>query len=125
MFQIHFHKFSTDVQIYQIFYVILAVLGIYLLYAVRKMRKNEEISPLILPEEELAKCRDKKGLIAEISRPVSLLGAAALIYGIFGVINSLYSAFGWGYEVCGVCLFFASYGWYSKEMRRGADRYCK
>ena len=27
MFQIHFHKFSTDVQIYQIFYVILAVLG--------------------------------------------------------------------------------------------------
>ena len=57
MFQIHFHKFSTDVQIYQIFYVILAVLGIYLLYAVWKMRKNEEISPLILPEEELAKCR--------------------------------------------------------------------
>ncbi len=84
MFQIHFHKFSTDVQIYQIFYVILAVLGIYLLYAVRKMRKNEEISPLILPEEELAKCRDKKGLIAEISRPVSLLGAAAWL-GIRGM----------------------------------------
>ena len=55
MFQIHFDSISTNFEVYHIFYVVLAVLGIYLIYSVRNMKKKGEISAFIISLEDLEK----------------------------------------------------------------------
>ena len=125
MFQINFEGISTDFQIYQIFYVILAVLGIYLICSVGRMKRKEEISSLIIPQEELAKCRNKRGFIEEMTKSMLLFGIITLLYGVFGIVNSLFSAFGWGYELIGISLFLIVYGWFYKELRKGIEKYCR
>ena len=125
MFQIKFEGISTDFQIYQIFYVILALLGIYLICSVGRMKRKEEISSFIIPQEELAKCRNKKGFIEEMTKSMLVFGIITLLYGVFGIVNSLFSAFGWGYELIGISLFLIVYGWFSQELRKGIQKYCR
>lgn len=125
MFQIHFGKFATKFEVYQIFYVILLVLGIYLICSVWNMKKKEEINTLIIPQEELGKCKNKKGFIEEMAKPQLVFGTITLVYGIFGILNSLFAAFGWGYEIIGISLFLIVYGWFSKELRKGIEKYCR
>ena len=125
MFDIEFKGISTNFEVYQIFFLILAVLGIYLIYSVFRMRKKEEISSMIVVEEELAKCRDKKGFIEETATAVLVLGIVALLYGLFGAANSFFSVFGWGYELCGAAVFFLSYGWFYRKLRSAIAKYCR
>lgn len=125
MFQIHFDKISTDFEVYQVFYVVLAVLGIYLICSVWNMKKKEEISTLIIAQENLEKCRNRKGFIEEMAKPMRVFGIITLLYGIFGIANSFFSAFGWGYELLGISVFLIAYGWFSKELRNSIEKYCK
>lgn len=116
---------SKNFEIYHIFYFILAFLGIYLIFSVYNMKKKEEISPLIIAQEELAKCRDKKGFIEEIAKPLLALGIVSLSDGAFGIVNSLVIDFGWGYELFGITIFMIFYGWFSRELRKGINKYFK
>ena len=125
MFQIHFDSISTNFEVYHIFYVVLAVLGIYLIYSVRNMKKKGEISAFIISLEDLEKCRNKKGFINETANSMLVFGIITLLYGIFGIANSFLSAFGWGYEVLGISEFLIVYGWFSKELIKGIQKYCK
>lgn len=124
MFQIN-GRTAINFEIYQIFYIILAVLGIYLIYSVGKMKKKGEISSLIIAQEELAKCSDKEGFIEEIAKALLLLGIVSVSDGVFGILNSFVLTFGWGYELLGVTVFLLSYGWFSKELRKGIEKYCR
>lgn len=122
---IHLEKIAEDFEIYQIFYFILAVLGVYLIYSVWKMKTKGEISSLIIDAKDLAKCRNKKGFIEKTAKALLLLGIVSLLEGIFGIINSLIFTFGWPLELLGISVFLISYGWFSKELRAGIKTYCK
>lgn len=122
---IHLEKIAEDFEIYQIFYFILAVLGVYLIYSVWKMKTKGEISSLIIDAKDLAKCRNKKGFIEKTAKALLLLGIVSLLEGIFGIINSLIFSFGWPLELLGISVFLISYGWFSKELRAGIETYCK
>lgn len=122
---IHLEKIAEDFEIYQIFYFILAVLGVYLIYSVWKMKTKGEISSLIIDAKDLAKCRNKKGFIEKTAKALLLLGIVSLLEGIFGIINSLIFSFGWPFELLGISVFLISYGWFSKELRAGIETYCK
>jgi hypothetical protein len=89
------------------------------------MKKKGEISAFIISLEDLEKCRNKKGFINETANSMLVFGIITLLYGIFGIANSFLSAFGWGYEVLGISAFLIVYGWFSKELRKGIQKYCK
>lgn len=115
----YLEKIAEKFEIYQIFYFILAVLGIYLIYSVWKMKTKGEISPLIIDPKDLAKCGNKKGFIEKTAKPQLLLGIVSLLEGIFGMLNSLFLALGWQFELFGVAVFLISYGWFARELRTG------
>lgn len=116
---------EKKIEVYQIFYLILAFLGIYLLYSVWKMKKSSDISSIIIPQEALAKCKDKEGFIGGISKSVLLLGSVSLVYGIMGTVNVFTQIFGWGYELLGAAVFLGSCGWYTKELNKCIGKFCR
>ena len=69
-----------------IFDVIIAGLGIYLIYSAFQMKKTGEISNVIINELEVTKCKDRKSFIQSIYNQVIILGAIAVIFGVRTVL---------------------------------------
>lgn len=123
---IHIKIFGADVklQVHQIVYVILAALGVYLIFSAVRMKKKAEISSFLIPQETLAACRDPKGFAAELWKSVLLLGMVSMAFGIYGITDIFLPIFGWGYDLIGSAVFFLSVGWFVKEQKRCIEKFC-
>ena len=72
-----------------LFDVIILGYGLYVIYSAMKMKKTGEPSNILINEEELVGARDIKSFCAAMATPFSVLGLAAVLYGIVGLVNDL------------------------------------
>lgn len=100
-----------------IFYVIIAVLGVYLMYSAWKMKKTGEINTAMASSEEVRKCRNKAGFIARIYKPTLVLGLVSLAFGVFSFVNYTVLHLSRTFEICGMLVFLIVCFWFSKELR--------
>ena len=106
-----------------VFDVVIAVLGIYLIYSAIQMKKTGEISNVIVNPEEIAKCKNKRGFIDFIYDKVMLFGVVSLVFGILGGINDGVYSFGKIFTVISVSVFVLAWFWFSNQLRKGRDKF--
>lgn len=71
-----------DFNIMIIFDLVIAVLGVYLVYSAARMKNNEEVPAAFVPEEEMNRCEDKSGFSAYMFPRTLLFGLVSIISGI-------------------------------------------
>lgn len=102
--------------------IVITVVGIYMVAAGLKMKKTGEISSLILAEEELKKCKDKKGFISYIYWKEALLGGVMTAVGLLGLVNELLKALG-NFKYVELVIFLAVFFWFSRELGAAREKY--
>lgn len=100
-----------------IFDLIVAVLGIYLIYSALQMKKTGQINTVMVSSEEIRRCADPAGFIRRIYRPTLLFGGISLAFGILACVNDFIFHLGRAFEVGGMLVFLAAWFWFSRELR--------
>ena len=100
-----------------IFDVIIAALGLYLIYSAQKMKNTGEICEILLNREETKKCKDKQGFICKIYKKTCLFGTLSVLFGIFGCVNDTLYPFGRLYDIGSVAIYLIAWFWFSRELR--------
>ena len=77
-----------------IFGAAMLLVGVYLIFAGFFMKRKNEIGTIILAEEEVKKCTDKKGFIAFMYWREILVGGAIILLGLAEIANDLFEDVG-------------------------------
>lgn len=65
--------------------IAIALVGLYLGIVAIYMKKTGKISPLVIPENEIPKCRKPAAYIEDITPSMLLFGIIAVLVGVFGI----------------------------------------
>ena len=106
-----------------IFDVIIAGLGIYMIYSAFQMKKTGEISNVIINELEVTKCKDRKSFIQSIYNQTVIFGAISVIFGVLGCINDTVFSLGKVFDIGGVFIFVGAWLWFTREVRKKKGEY--
>ncbi len=106
-----------------IFDVIIAALGIYLVFSAWKMKITGEISTLIINSLEISRCKDKESFIASIYSQTIIFGMVSLIFGLLGCINDTVYALGSVFDIGGVVVFIVAWLWFTREVRKKKEQF--
>lgn len=101
-----------------IFDVIIAGLGVYLIYSAWQMKRTGEISTVIINSIEIARCKDKKSFIDNIYKQTVIFGMISLIFGLLGCINDAVYPLGKIFDIGGVVVFLMSWLLFTREVRK-------
>lgn len=105
-----------------VFHIVVTVVGLYMTAAGLKMKKTGEISPLLLAEEELKKCKNKKGFISYIYWKEMVLGVVMAAVGLFGLVNELLMELG-NLKYVELVVFLAVFFWFWRELGTAREKY--
>ncbi|MBO5523224.1 MAG: hypothetical protein J5986_06050 [Roseburia sp.] len=105
-----------------VFDIVVIVVGLYMAAAGLKMKKTGEISPLLLAEEELKKCKNKKGFISYIYWKEMVLGVVMAAVGLFGLVNELLMELG-NLKYVELVVFLAVFFWFWRELGAAREKY--
>ena len=72
---------------FSVFDVIIALLGVYLVFIGTKCAKRGEVDPMVITTEELTRCGDIKGLSAYIMPKCAIFGGFCVLFGAQGLLN--------------------------------------
>lgn len=106
-----------------IFDVIIAGLGVYMIYSAAQMKKTGELSNIVVTPEEMSRCRDKRGFIDWIYNKIIIFAVVALLFGVLGAINDLKLVFGNMFNTVGVLVFLVVWFWFTKALRKGKEKF--
>ena len=106
-----------------IFDVVIAGLGLYLIYASLKMKNTGELNTVVVNREDAARCKDRKGFIEAIAMKAVFFGVVSLLFGILAVINDFYAVLGKYFNAVGAVVFIGSWFWFSGELRKARERF--
>lgn len=106
-----------------IFDMVIAGLGLYLVYSAVKMKNTGEISTIIVNQEEMARCKNKKGFVEAMSQASIYFGAVALAYGVLAIINDVFTVLGKYFNIIGAVVFIGSWLWFSAKMQKAREEF--
>lgn len=105
-----------------IFDAIITVFGIYMIASAMKMKKNGEISNVILTADESRRCHDKAGFIAFMYWREAVFGSVFILVGLFGLLNDFIISVKY-LNVIGMVIFVAASVWFLREMSKARENY--
>ena len=76
--------------------IVIVFVGIYLAVSAAKMKKSGQISDLVVPKEEIKKCKDPEAYIRGITPWLYGFAAVAVVVGAIGILCSLKAVCGNG-----------------------------
>lgn len=106
-----------------IFDLIIAGLGIYLIYSSLKMKNTGELSTIVVSQEDMARCKDKQGFVEAISMKSVCFGIVALVFGVLAILNDVYALLGRYFNMVGAVVFIGAWFWFAGELRKAREKF--
>ena len=99
--------------------------GLYALYAYYLLKTKGEITTSILMSKDvdIRKCKDIEGYKVFVSPKILIFGAAALLYGILGLVNSYVSPVPGVLYTAAMVLFFVILIWFAFQTKKGVQMF--
>ena len=107
-----------------IFNIVMIILGVYMVIAALNMHKKNEIGTVILAEEELVRCNDKKGFIAYIYWREAVMGVGLILYGSTGLLNKYIFQIGRVLDFICIIGLLSVFGWFYNSLQTARTRFC-
>jgi len=106
-----------------IFDMVMVGIGVYMAVAAWGMKKKNEISPILLAEEELVKCQDKEGFITYIYWREVVMGVALILYGVIGLLDKYIFKIGGVLDYISVVLLLIVFFWFYKGLQNARTQF--
>ena len=99
--------------------------GLYALYAYYLLKTKGEITTSILMSKDvdIRKCKDIEGYKVFVAPKILIFGAAALLYGILGLVNSYVSPVPGVLYTAAMVLFFVILIWFAFQTKKGVQMF--
>lgn len=101
---------------------VIAIMGVYLIFAGWKMKKTNEISVLLIAEEERKKCKNKERFIQDIYWKEMTFGVAMTIVAVLGFINEFVTKLG-KFNYIELAVFLLVFIWFQHELVAARGKY--
>lgn len=105
-----------------IFNIVIMGFGIYMIAAALKMKKTGVISSAVITEEEIAKCKDKKGFIEFMYWREAFFGVLIIIVGALGLVDDLVVSLGI-FNIIEMLVFLAAFLWFQTGLRKAREKF--
>ncbi len=105
-----------------IFDVIIVVFGAYMIFQGFGMKKKGEISAVLITPEEILKCKDTSGFIAEMYWKEAAFGGVIILVGILGLVNDLVCALG-VLNFIRVAGFLVMFLWFQTSLQKARGKF--
>ena len=106
-----------------IFDVIVALLGVYLIYNAIKMKKTDEIPGLLLGPKEMKLCKNPYGFIDYMFPFILIFGIVCTLFGIVSVIGDAILHLSGIFDGIAVIILLAVWFWFSMMLRKAKNKY--
>ncbi len=106
-----------------IFDVIVLLLGVYLIYNALKMKKNDEISSLLLAPKELKLCKHPYDFIDYMFPIMLSFGIVCVLFGIASLIVDAWLDLPGIYEAALVVVLIGVWIWFSLMLRKAKRKF--
>lgn len=103
--------------------ILIAVVGVYLIYIACKMKKTKKIDRLVIAEEVLMRCRDEAAFAAYLSPKMLIFAIVLTITGILLALHETVFPLGAGFYVVTAVAVIA-FLWFYKMLTDGRNKYC-
>lgn len=101
---------------------VIAIMGVYLIFAGWKMKKTNEISVLLIAEEERKKCKNKERFIQDIYWKEMTFGVVMTIVAVLGFINEFVTKLG-KFNYIELAVFLLVFIWFQHELVAARGKY--
>lgn len=101
---------------------VIAMMGVYLIFAGWKMKKTNEISVLLIAEEERKKCKNKERFIQDIYWKEMTFGVVMTIVAVLGFINEFVTKLG-KFNYIELAVFLLVFIWFQHELVAARGKY--
>lgn len=108
-----------------IFDVIILLLGVYLVYITGKMKKDQRVNQILVPELDMMKCSDQGAYVDFLVPRVYIFAAVCIVFGVQGLLNDLAFDMGTIVNAGMIVIFVAAWVWFSVQLRKGKEKFCK
>ena len=111
--------------VWSIMDLLFAGAGLYALYAYYLLKTKGEITTSILMSKDvdIRKCKDIEGYKVFVAPKILIFGAAALLYGILGLVNSYVSPVPGVLYTAAMVLFFVMLIWLAFQTKKGVQMF--
>lgn len=105
-----------------IFDVIILLYGAYTIYTALQMKKTGEPAKWLVNEQEIGRCKDKRGFADAIYVATVLFGAVTMLYGVVSLLNSYVFRVSFLDIIC-LLVFLASCVFYMVTLNRARKKF--
>ena len=105
-----------------IFDVVIVLFGLYMVISAMKMNKSGEISGMLVSNEELGHCKNKKAFIASIYKKEAIFGIIMMAVGILDLVDELLISIQY-VNIFEMLIFLMAFLWFSRELRNARSDY--
>lgn len=104
--------------------IVIAFVGIYLAVAAFRMKKSGTVSDLVVPQEEIKKCKDPKAYVNGIVPYMYFFAVVSFVVGVIGILcDTKVLAVGRIWTYVELIAFLAAFAFFYYGMRRVKERY--
>lgn len=103
--------------------IVIAILGIYLLYVAFKMKKTKKIDRFVVAEEVLRVCKDEEGFAEYLSKKMFIFAGVLTLTGILMAVHEAVYDLGYLLYVI-VAIAVGVFLWFYKSLTDGKNKYC-
>lgn len=103
--------------------IIIAILGMYLMFTANKMKKTKKIDRFIVAEETMRLCKDEASFTEYLSKRMLIFAAVLTISGLVMAIHETFFDLGYGFYVV-VTITVVGFLWFYKSLTDGRDKFC-
>lgn len=105
-----------------IFDVIILIYGAYTVYTALQMKKTGEPAKWLVNEQEIGRCKDKRGFVDAIYAATILFGVVTMLYGVVSLLTSYVFRVSFVDMIC-LIVFLASCVFYMVTLNRARKKF--
>jgi hypothetical protein len=101
---------------------VILLFGIYMAVAALLMKKKGIVNDLIVPKEEIHKCKDTAAFIHFIYWKEAAFGGILAVAGGLGIISQFVISFG-NLKYVGLAIFLFAFLWFQLQLKNARERF--
>ncbi len=106
-----------------VFDVIIAVLGVYILYVSIKMKRDGKVPPLFVTVEEMRSCKNEKAFVDYLYTRCCAFGIVDILFGAEGIFNDIVFKLNDAVNAVFVIIFIGAWIWFSLQLKKGKETF--
>lgn len=105
--------------------LVVVLYGLYALHGAVQMKTTGKIGPMIASLDEIRRCKNTSALVAKIVDKMFLFSIAAIVYGVFSIVDDTYLHLPFAVKAGTLCVFIVVCIWFIRILKNARKEFIK